>query len=212
MNKLLIFDLDGTLLNTIEDICTSINKALSHYNLPLHDINKIKRMVGNGVDKLIERAVYPHLECVNDVKDFYLKDYNANCSNKTKPYDGIKELLMKFKINGHKLAVLSNKPHHDTIKVINSYFGESCFDYVIGNKKENRIKPHPDGVNEIIRALNWKELVVFIGDSEVDAKTAINSNCIGIAVLWGFREKEELLGANYFVSDCDELFNIIERL
>ena len=212
MIKLIIFDLDGTLLNTIDDIAISLNKALTVYSLNTHSVDVVKQMVGNGVDKLISRAIGEE-ECLFDeVKKYYLEDYNKNCSNNTKPYDGILKVLNEFKLQGIKLAVLSNKPHVDTIKVIKNYFGNNIFDVVLGKTDYNRIKPYPDGVNEIKNKLNINDNIVFVGDSDVDIMTAKNSNVKSIAVLWGFRTIQQLPNADYYASSCEDLLNIIKEI
>lgn len=212
MIKLVIFDLDGTLLNTIEDIAVSLNKALKNYNLPTHSLDTVLKMVGNGVDLLIQRAVKPYDDCFLDVKKYYLEDYNKNCDINTKPYKGIKELLQTLKDKGIKIAVLSNKPHIDTVTVINKYFNNT-FDYVIGKKDNNRIKPYSDGVNEVMNYFNIKNNnSMFIGDSEVDVETGKNAKMRTIAVTWGFREEEKLKGADYIVSSPKDILNIIEGI
>lgn len=212
MIKLVIFDLDGTLLNTIEDIAVSLNKALKNYNLPTHSLDTVLKMVGNGVDLLIQRAVKPYDDYFLDVKKFYLEDYNKNCDINTKPYKGIKELLQKLKDEGIKIAVLSNKPHIDTVTVINKYFNNT-FDYVIGKKDNNRIKPYSDGVNEVMKYFNIKNNnTMFIGDSEVDVETGKNAKMRTIAVTWGFREKDKLMDADFIVSNPSEIINIIEGI
>lgn len=212
MIKLIIFDLDGTLLNTIDDIAISLNKALKYYNLPTHDVNSVLKMVGNGVDLLIQRAVKPYNDFFESVKKDYLEDYNKNCGINTKPYKGINELLINLKNKGIKIAVLSNKPHIDTITVIEKYFKDT-FDYVIGKKDNNRIKPYSDGVNEILNYFKIKNNnCIFIGDSEVDVETGKNAKMTTIAVTWGFRSEEQLKGANYIVSHPSEILNIVEGI
>ena len=212
MIKLMIFDLDGTLLNTIEDISISLNKALKNYNLPTHDLNTVLKMVGNGVDLLIQRAVYPYENLFDSVKDYYLSDYNKNCGINTKPYKGIVETINIIKNKGIKIAVLSNKPHVDTVTVMDKYF-KNIFDYVIGKKENNRIKPYSDGVIEIMDYFNIKNNnnVIFIGDSEVDVATGKNAKIKTIACTWGFRTKEQLIGANWFVDDPKQIIDIIEE-
>ena len=213
MLQLAIFDLDGTLLNTIEDIAVSLNKSLKYHNLPTHDLQTVLRMVGNGVDILIQRAVNPYHDLFNEVKQYYLDDYNKNCDINTKPYDGILEVIKWLKQNNIKIAVLSNKPHIDTVTVMQRYF-PNTFDYVCGKKDCNRIKPHSDGVIEIMNSFNIKNNnnVVFIGDSEVDVQTGLNAKLKTIACTWGFRTFEELQGAHYFVNAPKELINIFEEI
>ena len=213
MLQLAIFDLDGTLLNTIEDIAVSLNKSLKHHNLPTHDLNTVLRMVGNGVDILIQRAINPYHDLFNEVKQYYLDDYNKNCDINTKPYDGILDVIKWLKQNNVKIAVLSNKPHIDTVTVMQKYF-PNTFDYVCGKKDCNRIKPHSDGVIEIMNNFNIKNNnnVVFIGDSEVDVQTGLNAKLKTIACTWGFRTIEELQGAHYFANAPKELINIFEEI
>ena len=213
MLQLAIFDLDGTLLNTIEDIAVSLNKSLKHHNLPTHDLQTVLRMVGNGVDILIQRAVNPYHDLFSEVKQYYLDDYNKNCDINTKPYDGILDVIKWLKQNNIKIAVLSNKPHVDTVTVMQKYF-PNTFDYVCGKKDCNRIKPHSDGVIEIMNSFNIKNNnnVVFIGDSEVDVQTGLNAKLKTIACTWGFRTIEELQGAHYYANAPKELINIFEEI
>lgn len=210
MIKLVIFDLDGTLLYTLEDLRDSLNKSLKHYDLPTYSLYEVKRMVGNGANKLIERAIKDKTEYFDRVKDFYIKDYNANCLNKTKPFDGIMRLLRRLKREGVKIAVMSNKPNPDTVKVINHYF-EGMFDYILGKKEENRIKPYPDGVNEIMNYFNvTTDETIMVGDSEVDIATAKNSNIKSLAVTWGYREREELEDANFMCHTPEQVYKTLK--
>ena len=162
MKKLVIFDLDGTLLNTIDDLTNSINRSLQKFNLSQITVNQAKVFVGSGVDILIERLLKNALkdgydskkdDYFFDLKETYINDYKNNNAVLTKPYDGIIDLIIKLKEQGIKVAVLSNKPHNDTINVINYYFGEGFFDIVYGKKEHNRIKPYPDGALELIKEL-----------------------------------------------------------
>lgn len=213
MIQLVIFDLDGTLLNTIEDIAISLNKSLKYHNLPTHSLDTVLKMVGNGVDLLIQRAVNPYQDLFNDVKQYYLQDYNKNCDINTKPYNGIAELINWLKDNNIKIAVLSNKPHIDTVTVMDKYFNNT-FDYVCGKKDCNRIKPHSDGIIEIMNYFNIKNNnnVMFVGDSEVDVQTGLNAKLKTIACTWGFRTIDQLQGAHYFANTPNDIKNIIEEL
>ena len=213
MIKLVIFDLDGTLLYTIEDIAVSLNKSLKHHGLPTHDLATVLKMVGNGVDILIQRAVNPYQDFFNNVKQYYLEDYNKNCDINTRPYDGIIDVINWLKSNDIKIAVLSNKPHIDTVTVIDKYFN-NIFDYVCGKKDCNRIKPHSDGIIEIMNYFNIKNNnnVMFVGDSEVDVQTGLNAKLKTIACTWGFRTIDQLQGAHYFANTPNDIKNIIEEL
>ena len=213
MIELAIFDLDGTLLNTIEDISVSLNKSLKYNGLPTHSLETVLKMVGNGVDILIQRAVNPYFDKFDDVKKYYLDDYNKNCGINTKPYPGINEMIKSLKSMGIKIAVLSNKPHKDTVTVMDTYF-KGVFDYAIGKKDCNRIKPHSDGVIEVMNYLNVKNnnKVVYIGDSEVDVQTGINSKLKTIDCTWGFRTRDDLKGADYIIDKASEIVNVIKEI
>jgi len=223
MKKLVIFDLDGTLLNTIEDITNSINVALQKNDLPFVTIEEAKYFVGSGVDILIERLLKHELKdqyeffkekYYDNVKKDYLEDYAVNNAILTKPYPGIPELIQKLRKKNIKVAVLSNKPHSDTIKVIQDYFGSlEFFDAVSGKKEYNRIKPYPDGANEIIRQLEDRYStrfkladIMYVGDTNVDIETARNIGCESIACSWGFRKLEEIQEADYVCNTTDEVY------
>lgn len=211
MVKLVIFDLDGTLLNTLDDISISVNYALNKNNLNTVTKDEIKYMIGNGVDLLIKRAIKDNLEKFNDVKDDYLKYYHENCKVNTRPYDGIIEELMKLKKDNIKIAVFSNKPDNDTNKMIAKYF-PNTFDVVLGKKDCNRIKPYPDGVLEIKKKLDIQTNGIFIGDSDVDIETGKNAHMKTIGVLWGFRNEQYLKEADAIIAEPNELYKIIKEL
>lgn len=211
MIKLVIFDLDGTLLNTLDDIASSVNFALNKNNLLTYTNEEIKYMVGNGVDLLIQRAVKENTDKFLCVKQDYLEHYHKNCEINTKPYKGIIEVLSQLKQENIKLAVFSNKPNDDANKIINKYF-PNIFDFVLGKKEQNRIKPYPDGVYEIQDHLNIHNNGIFVGDSDVDVETGKNANMKTIGVLWGFRNEQYLKDANYLVSNPQELLKVIKEL
>lgn len=211
MVKLVIFDLDGTLLNTLDDIAISVNYALNKNNLNTFSNDEIKYMIGNGVDLLIKRAIKDNTEKFSDVKDDYLKYYHKHCEVNTKPYDGIIEELTKLKKDNIKVAVFSNKPDNDTNKIIAKYF-PNTFDFVLGKKENNRIKPYPDGVLEIKKKLDIQTDGVFVGDSDVDIETGKNAHMKTIGVLWGFRSEQYLKEADAIIDKPNELYNIIKEL
>ncbi|MCI5938520.1 MAG: HAD-IA family hydrolase [Bacilli bacterium] len=211
MVKLVIFDLDGTLLNTLDDISISVNYALNKNNLNTVTKDEIKYMIGNGVDLLIKRAIKDNLEKFNDVKCDYLKYYHENCEVNTRPYDGIIEELIKLKKDHIKIAVFSNKPDNDTNKMIAKYF-PNTFDVVLGKKDCNRIKPYPDGVLEIKKKLDIQTNGIFIGDSDVDIETGKNAHMKTIGVLWGFRNEQYLKEADAIIAEPNELYKIIKEL
>lgn len=212
MYKLVIFDLDGTLLDTIEDICDSINIALKESNLELVTIEECKYMVGNGAKILVERAIREKTKFFDKVFSSYMFNYERLQKNKTRPYEKIMEVLDRLKELNIKSAILSNKPHEDTLRVVDYYFGLSKFDLVIGKKPNNRPKPEIDGAIEILNTLNMKsEDVLYVGDTSVDITTAIRSNFTSVGVTWGFRKESELTQANYIIHHPLDLLRIIEE-
>lgn len=193
-----IFDLDGTLLNTLEDLSSSVNHAMEQCHYPTHSIEKVRKMVGNGVRRLIERAV-PEGTSADDTQralsifqDYYL----AHNEDKTQPYDGIIPMLKELKQRGYKIAVVSNKFDKATKALCKKYF-PGLIDVAIGENESQGIrkKPHPDMVSLALRQLvSSAGEAIYIGDSEVDIATAQNSGLHCISVLWGFRTKSFLLG------------------
>lgn len=210
MYELVIFDLDGTLLNTIDDICDSINMALIENNLPPVTIAECKYMVGKGVKVLIEKAVKGHNEAYDSVLEKYLYYYELNQKNKTKPYTGIERVIEELQRKNIKTAILSNKPHEDTLRVVDYFFGLDKFTYVLGKKEENRPKPEIDGCLEILKALNVKGKVLYVGDTNVDMLTAQRANFDAVGVTWGFRLREELESALYIIDEPEDILDIVE--
>ncbi len=194
--KGIIFDLDGTLLYTLVDLQDSVNYALIKNGLKKRTIEEIKSFVGNGIEKLIERAVYPKKEkfdiCLSDFKHHYKK----NSINKTKPYFSVVENLKKLKQKGFKLAVLSNKIDSE-VKKLCDYFFFGIFDIALGAKEDFLKKPDSKSTLYIIEQLNLsKQEVVLIGDSEVDIKTAKNAQIECLSVSWGYKDKDFLIRNN----------------
>lgn len=205
-----IFDLDGTLLDTLKDLASSTNYALRQYGMPEHSIDDVRYFVGNGVRKLIERAVpegtkNPEFE---NVYETFRQYYMLHSLDTTLPYDGISETLRELKQRGCKLAVVSNKMMAATKELVDHFFAE--IDVAIGENEAGGIrkKPAPDTVEEALRQLGaTKESAVYVGDSDVDIQTAQNVGIPCISVLWGFRDKQFLLahGATTFVLHPKEL-------
>lgn len=210
MYKLIIFDLDGTLLNTIDDICESLNIALEENGLEKVTVDKCKYMVGNGAKVLIEKAVKNHEHLFEKVMNGYLCNYEKLQRNKTKPYNGIVDTVNKLKDKGLKLAILSNKPHNDTLNVVDWFFGKDLFDVVMGKKENNNPKPSIDGCFEIMDSLNIRSDILYVGDTAVDMQTARNAGYTSVAVTWGFRLKEELKDSDYMIDEPLELIKIVE--
>lgn len=209
-----IFDLDGTLLYTLDDLTASTNYAMRAFSLPEHTEEEVRMMVGNGIKKLIERAIpggkdNKHYEDIyNTFIEYYLK-HNADT---TRPYDGIIDMLAILKQHGKKIAVVSNKYCKATEELCRYFFG----DYIkvaIGESDKIRKKPAPDTVNEALKLLEAeRDNAVYIGDSEVDIQTARNSSMPCISVLWGFRDKDFLIrnGAQTLVETPNEITSCIK--
>ncbi len=214
MYKTYIFDLDGTLLNTIDDLTASTNYALQTYGMPTWSTHDVLRFVGNGIRKLIERAVpdgeqHPMFE---EVFRCFRTHYAEHNMDHTCPYEGIPELLRILKERNCRLAVVSNKFHDATQELCRHFFPDTI-DVAIGENEAEGIrkKPAPDTVLEALRQLRvGKEDAVYVGDSDVDIQTARNSGMPCISVLWGFRDQEFLLahGATTFIETPEELLNL----
>lgn len=213
MYKLAVFDMDGTILDTLEDLKDSTNFALEKCGYPTRTYDEVRRFVGNGIRKLIERAVPEGLtvEQIDRVHEVFTEHYKVHCADKTKAYDGIKPLLEKLRASGVKTAVVSNKADYGVQELCKEYF-DGLFDYAVGEREGIRRKPAPDSVNEALRVLGMsKSEAVYIGDSDVDFETAKNAELPCISVLWGFRDEEFLRekGATLFVHDPAEIYDIV---
>ena len=195
-SPLTIFDLDGTLLNTIDDLGYACNHALKACGFPTHAIEEYPRLVGNGVNRLIERALpegEKEEETILRVRAHFVPYYDAHNCDYTRPYEGIPELLEKLKARGHKLAVASNKYQEATEKIVARFF-PGVFDVVLGEREGVPRKPDPQIVKDIMAQLN-RPLVNYIGDSLVDRDTAANAGVPFIACSWGFVSRDKLVEA-----------------
>lgn len=195
--KIVIFDMDGTLLNTLEDLMISTNYALSQFNYTTHTIEEVRFFVGNGVAKLIELAIPNGLNNSNYEKclEIFKEHYEKNMCNHTTIYNGILELLKHLKEKNIKTAVVSNKFDLAVKELSRKYFRD-LIDIAIGENEKAGIKkkPAPDTVFEVLNLMNLKpEEAIYIGDSDVDIMTAKNSNLPCISVTWGFRDREFLI-------------------
>lgn len=217
MIKLCIFDLDGTVLDTVHTIAYYGNYALSKHGIePIAD-QEYNYFAGNGAVNLIKRALRFRDaltdEMFEEVFADYNNAYNANTSYLTAPFDGMRETLDSIKAKGIKMAILSNKPHFATCGVINSLFGEGYFDCVYGQRENVPIKPDPTAVLGIMEECNAKpEECLYIGDTGTDMKTGKNAKLYTVGVLWGFRGKDELLenGADVIIEKPAELLDCID--
>ncbi len=188
--KLAIFDMDGTILDTLQDLTDSTNAVLSMNGFPARSIHQVRSFVGNGIRRLIELAVPEGSspETVEKVYKDFLPYYQQHCAVKTKPYEGIISLIKQLREEGCKTAVVSNKADAAVQELCHQYF-EGLFDYAVGERTGIAKKPAPDSVFEVLRQLGFKkEDGVYIGDSDVDLATAINAGMDCISVTWGFRD------------------------
>mgnify|MGYP004513652993 FL=1 len=207
--SLAVFDLDGTVLDTLGDLAASTNFALGEYGLPARSVDEVRRFVGNGIRLLIERAVPENTaaETVDGVFEAFRAHYALHCADTTRAYDGIKRLLCDLRAAGIKTAVVSNKADFAVKELCRRYF-EGLFDIAVGERENIRRKPAPDSVLEVMRSLSaTPDETVYIGDSDVDIMTAKNSGTHCISVTWGFRDREFLLanGAYDLADTADEL-------
>ena len=209
---IVIFDLDGTLLNTIGDLAASVDYVMRSRNLPEHTDAEYRQMVGGGIKRLVERALPEHLskdeayvdECVTQFRRYYVD----NIDRHTVPYGGMHQLLRDLQRQGVKLAVASNKFQHGTDRLVSKFFSDIDFVAIEGNREGAPLKPDPQIVTGILeRTAIAKERAVMIGDSGIDIRTASAAGIDSVGVAWGFRFAEELYeaGAERVVSTVDEL-------
>ena len=195
---LIIFDLDGTLLNTIDDLGHACNHALMQSGFPTHAIEEYPALVGNGVKNLIRRALPENERTEENVERVYtafIPYYDAHNADYTRPYEGIVELLQNLKQEGHTLAVASNKYQAATEKIVNQLF-PSIFDVILGEREGIARKPDPQIVYDIFRMINHTSgAVLYVGDSLVDMETAKNANVPFVACSWGFVARQTLVDA-----------------
>lgn len=218
MNKTdtIIFDLDGTILDTLGDLADSVNYALSSNNLPKRTYEEIRSFVGNGIRNLIDRSVPAgtSAEITDKVFADFKARYKTHCKVKTRPYDGIKELLDRLAEDGYKMSIVSNKAD-SAVQDLHKEFFYPAIETAYGEMEGIPRKPDPQIINYVLEKMGSKaENSVYIGDSEVDFTTAENAGMKLIMVSWGFRDKEvlEALGAKYIAGDMDQLYEFIKKL
>lgn len=196
---LIIFDLDGTLLNTLEDLCDTGNYILRKHEHPIHPLEAYKQFVGNGMRKLIERALpekFRKDDYIEQLFKEFLEYYEIHKTDKTHPYDGVVETLETLQAAGIQLAVASNKAHSAMAPLMAHYFPTVRFVAALGNKPGAKPKPAPDIVLEIMKiAEETPASTLYVGDSGVDMLTAQNAGLKKVGVLWGFRTRDELVQA-----------------
>ena len=214
--KACIFDLDGTLTNTLESMTYSVNLTLEEMGLSKITKDQCRLFVGNGARVLMEKSLKAAGDTdasrIEEGMEIYGRIFDQNCTYHVTPYEGIPEMLKALKDKGIQLAVLSNKPDRQTVKVVKAIFGEELFDYAQGQKEGIRRTPEPDGVWYLMEQMHVsKEECLYIGDSEVDAATGRNAGLKTIGVLWGFRDRKtlETAGVDDLIDRPDELLQFV---
>ncbi|MBA7637923.1 Phosphoglycolate phosphatase [subsurface metagenome] len=208
--KAIIFDLDGTLIDSIPDIADAANQLLVNHNFPVHDPSCYAEWIGNGALKLIRRAVPGNANeaFLRELLDEYLGIHIRNCTNKTRLYEGIDQLLSDLNEQNISISILTNKPHSLTLKVFDHYLSQWKFDFVLGQMPGYPKKPDPARAIEIAEKLNCKPReMLFIGDSDTDIKTGITAGMIPVGVTWGYDTEFSIVdaGAKYLMNDVKEL-------
>ena len=209
-----IFDMDGTVLNTLEDLTDAVNHVFSQFDLPPRTIDEYRKFFGNGIGYAMKCAAPAGTpdELIDKMVPVFREYYDKHCLDKTKPYDGILELMKSLKARGYKMAIVSNKID-SAVKELNDRFFSECVFVAIGEKPNVRRKPAPDTVIAALKELHSdRSEAVYVGDSEVDLQTARNSGLPCIAVLWGFRDRDHLTenGAVSFAAKPADVLSFLE--
>ena len=212
-HKTVIFDFDGTLLYTVQDLADAVNHAIAKHGHPTHNVRAIERMVGNGVNMLVARALPQgfdtpdYEEIMTDFRTFYAE----HCQDNTRPYDGVTEMLARLKEEGRKLAIVTNK-YQTAAEQLRRRFFSGSVELIVGDFEGRRRKPAPDGVFAALKSLGADAAgAVYVGDTEVDMQTAENAGLDCICVSWGYRTKQELveLKAPAIAENTDELLAML---
>ncbi|MFI3316472.1 MAG: HAD family hydrolase [Rikenellaceae bacterium] len=216
MKQLIIFDLDGTLLNTVGDLAACCNATLEQHNLPTHSLEDYSSFVGNGILRLVERAIPEELrteELIGAVRKDFVALYTENIAVHTKPYPGIAELLTALQERGVAIAIASNKFQAGCEKLAKHYFPNIRFAAVLGQRPNIALKPDPYIIREIIQRTSYTpDKILFVGDSGVDMMTAAAARVDSVGVTWGFRTQEELTeaGAKHVVEKASAILSLLE--
>ena len=212
MKKIFIFDLDGTILDTVHTIAYYVNDALKHFGFPENETDAYKYFAGNGATNLIHRALAAHgldtEENFNKVFPYYMENYNKNTLYKTEHFPNMPETLKALKEKGIKIAVVSNKPDSTVQPLLPHFFEDGLFDIAFGARENVPLKPNPSAVNEVLDLYGLTpEDAVYVGDTGTDMQTGKNAGIFTVGVLWGFRDEKELLefGADVLISKAEDL-------
>lgn len=215
--KAFIFDLDGTLIDSLADIAESINRMLDARGYPRCEQGVFKQMVGDGMEKLVERALPQAVrseELIRICVEEYRANYDMLWNAQTRPYPGVVAMLAELKGRGMRLGVISNKAHRFTVPMTEHFFGKACFDHILGQRAEVPRKPAPDGAHEMAAFLGMKtDELAYVGDSGIDMAFAKGSGMKAVGVRWGFRGEEELRehGADVIISSPADLFDLCAK-
>lgn len=215
MFKAVIFDLDGTLIDTLDDLCDSMNFVLSEFGFKIRTKEEIRSFVGNGLGVLAKRSLPENCDedTVEKAVELLKNHYFLHSRIKTKPYNGIVEAIAELKKNSIKCVVLTNKLESAAKELCDDFFG-NVFELVCGDNGKNKLKPAPDGIDCISQKTGVKKSeIIYVGDSEVDAQTAINAGVKSIGVVWGFRDEKDLCkcGFTYLAPDIHAMLDIIKK-
>jgi phosphoglycolate phosphatase len=215
--KLVVFDLDGTLIDSLGDIGDAMNAVLRSLGRPTHHRDRYRFLVGNGLEKLVRRALRPETpdeSTISDIVRLTRQEYSTRWTATTRPFTGIPSLLDELAKRGNLVAVLSNKPDHATRHIVDELFPTGPFAMVRGARDGVPLKPDPAALSAMISDLGaTPERTAFIGDTAVDMQTGINADLLTIGVTWGFRDEDELLaaGADHVIDSPLELLEILQR-
>ena len=214
--KAVLFDLDGTLLDTLEDISLSMNAVLSRHGFPTHDMDAYRYFVGDGAGMLVRRAIPERIqdeEIVGKYIKEFLDGYDGGQNLNTRPYPGIEETLNGLSERRIRLAILSNKPHKATIDFVTKFLGKWKFDIVFGERDGVPRKPDPAGALQVARFFELESRkILYVGDTGVDMKTAVAAGMYPVGALWGFRSRDELenSGAKVMIKRPQEILEIVD--
>ncbi len=215
MIKAVVFDLDGTLLNTVPDIAAALNRALAACGLPTHEERAVEPFLGGGIRDAVNKATPEGTdeETIQRVLDLYRDDYVAHCTDKTTLYDGVMEMVNRFAARGVPLAVLSNKTEATAQKIVGHFFPNGQFRAAFGRVKDRPLKPHADAAKPVLETLEFlPEEIAYVGDSNTDILFAKEVGMLSVATPWGYRSRAELVeaGADLIAEKAMDVFDLLE--
>jgi phosphoglycolate phosphatase len=214
MEKAVLFDLDGTLLDTVHDIADKVNSALSHFGFAVRTLDEIKQRIGNGSEYLVRNSLPEGVkeELFQEVFSYFKTLYSGEEDPKTCPFNGIKQVVKTIIERGYRVVIVTNKPQPATDKICKEQLSDIPFDKIVGQSNGVKCKPDKMATEQILKEFNVeKQNAYFVGDGEADVQVAINAGVNGISVLWGYRTKEQLekVGATVFAKTPQDLLKLI---